>query len=190
MAESAQASSLLVRAFLETQRLRALPLPEIPVVAVSGDLTDDVDVVLRSAMTPMLVPARTVDDKEEVLAPFVHFHVEASLAGEQEGTRTLMKEMLPFENAAFLVASVAADLRVACSGVARGAAGGGRVERMRLEAARHFAAQAAHEALSSVAWLTRLLEVDQPEEGRSRRVRVATPKATRPSARRLAPKKA
>lgn len=169
----------LARAFVDSQRFRKQELPEIPVVSVTGDFTDDVVTMRSTAISAILLHGRSMDTREEVLAPFAHMHLESFATGiDEDGEpETLLKEFMPFENAAFVVASLAADLRIACSQLARSGSPAISIERKRLEAARIMASNAAHESLTAVAWLSEMLErkADAPAQAPKRRIAAGKP---------------
>ncbi|MFT8657006.1 MAG: hypothetical protein ABF785_09960 [Acetobacter papayae] len=160
MPEPSLVTNTLIQVLVDSQQLRDSPRPDIPVIGVSGDLTDDVRFVKRTAMTLLLTPAEIVDDQVDTLVPFIHLHLVGSADEQSDSERTLVKEFVPFENAAFLLASLSTDLRLACVRLDQAASTGASLERGRLEAARYFAANAAHDILSSLALLARTLEVE------------------------------
>lgn len=158
MPEPSLVTNTLIQVLVDSQQLRDSPRPDFPVISVSGDLTDDVSFVKRTAMSLLLTPAENVHDQVDTLAPFIHLHLVGPVDRQSDSERTLVKEFVPFENAVFLLASLSEDLHLACVRMDQAASTGASLERGRLEAARYFAANAAHEILSSLALLARTLE--------------------------------
>ncbi len=166
--------SRVARALVDSQRFRRQELPDIPVVRVTGDVTDDVITIRRTAVSALLLHGREAETNTEVIAPFAHLHLErfSTMPGQEERPETALKALLPFENAAYLVASLAADLRIACSQLAKCDGPKVPVERKRLEAARIMLSNAAHESLTAVAWISGMLEPANGEPAGDPRPRI------------------
>ena len=70
----------------------------------------------------------------------------------------MFSNVLPLENAAFLVVNLVSDLRSACEDLASLAGSGTPIERMRLEQTRYFLAHTVREAVTATDKLSALLE--------------------------------
>lgn len=128
-------------------------------VRVLGDFTDGVKIV-RSTSATMLLGFGILDGtNERVMLPFLQTKIETTSPTEDgvNGAQAQFSETLTLENAAYLLVSLASDIRNACSEIVGLASGDLKPERMRLQQARYLLAHAAREAISSTTFLTTLL---------------------------------
>ncbi len=172
--------SQLARNVVLSTRYRAQELEELPDVVVYGDFGHSTEIVRDTSMTLLLAPGRLSDDNKPISLPFVHLNIDGCSAtddGEEVG-KTLLRAMMPFENAAFLLVNLASDLKFACSQLTQ-MSRAEDLEPRRLELVRQLAAYTTHEALNCINLIDSLLEPEKDEEAPPPRPRPAGSKRLR-----------
>lgn len=112
-------------------------LPEIPSVTLSGDFFDRVATVPLTQMSLLMAVGQVGEGGNHVIIPFVETKL-ARAEGEEAEPEDLFSQLLTLENAAFLVSSLAGDLRLACAHLGNMSSGPLRPEPARIEYVRRF----------------------------------------------------
>ena len=136
----------------------AAPL-DVPSVRVMGDFTDRIKIVQGTTSSLVLGFARVDDTDEQVMLPFIEMKVDAThpSQAEEDVAQVRFAETMTLENAAYLLVSLASDMRVACAEIAGLASSAVKPERSRLHQTRYLLAHAARECITSTVQLTTLL---------------------------------
>lgn len=118
----------------------------IEMVEMYGDLVGALAAVSDVMLSP-LVKVGTIEGDREVLVPFVEFQLTAiDLSGEQNDETEQDIEryatILPFENAAFLLADLSEEFMRACEQLSYFAAGQLTIEHSRIAQSAQFADRA------------------------------------------------
>lgn len=141
---------------------------ESPLVEVYGDFTDQVRLVSHTNMSLLLGFGREVANPVSTILPYVEVKIGGGPATE-DGSRpepeNMLVQVLTLENAGFMLANLAADLRISSVHLAGLRQSSMRPERVRIEQTRYLIAQAAKEAMVAVSQLTHLLDAyPEPED--------------------------
>lgn len=145
MADSVQQALAL----LQAEREHAGELGDTPEIEVSGRFGDATMAFRRTSLSLLVNPGRYAENREPVDIPFAHLAIDTVAAGEMEGDPETFRMTVPLENAAYLVADLSTDLKLAAGQIAR-MVSPKRIEPARLAQMRHLALHAATEALACV----------------------------------------
>lgn len=157
MPEERKISPVLIQTLSDSVALKDADPPKIPLVSIRGDFADSTEFIKQTEGS-LLLGAGRLDDGSYVLLPYIHLNVTSAESGgvrqgessdEVEG-RSIFSHVLPLEQAVGLVASLAADIRLACIQMRLSTGPHSIIETKRLELSRFMASHAVDEALACV----------------------------------------
>lgn len=132
--------------------------PEIPVVGLRGNAFREVFAVPATTMTLVVGVGELHDGDVPVLVPFMDTAIAGAVPRDNVGVEQVFSHMVTFENAAFIVASFAKDLRTACEHLADLSQGSLRPEPARLRQAQVFLQSAMEDVLDGIEQLERAIQ--------------------------------
>ncbi len=133
---------------------------DLPTLTVFSNFVKDVVLVSTTNSSLLTCMGEIGEPSKEVIVPFVEMRFEGGATPEDEGVSTeFFSQIVPLENAAFVVSDLAGDFHLVCEHLRKMSTGVVRPEATRLDHARQYLLEAKKSIESSLTEINAIAEM-------------------------------